>query len=210
MLEFAALAIGLFLAMVIIRDATSGSGFSARAGRLHDTDREARQLLADLDAVGTESSVGDASPSEVIPGLYLGSLADAGPDTLRRLGVTAVLNLAAGLPMQNQDFVGIEERLDIAALDTPFYDLGAKFDECFAFIDNNLNAQRRVLVHCYAGVSRSCTIVAMYLVRKYMWSPRRALFFVKSARPVCRPNEGFVAQLLSDYYTLLYSQQAGM
>ncbi len=63
-------------------------------------------------------------------------------------------------------------------------------------------AGRTVLVHCAAGISRSPTVAAAYLMRKYRWPAADALAFVKKARPVIDPNGGLVA-LLSRYETLL-------
>ena len=37
-----------------------------------------------------------------------------------------------------------------------------------------------VLVHCFAGVSRSSTAVIMYLMRKNNWTLEKAYYFVKN------------------------------
>jgi len=52
-----------------------------------------------------------------------------------------------------------------------------------------------VLVHCFAGVSRSSTIVISYLMKKLNWSYREALEHVRKQRWVVNPNPGFVRQL---------------
>jgi len=53
-----------------------------------------------------------------------------------------------------------------------------------------------VLVHCFAGISRSSTIVVAYLMIKNKWSCHKALKYVQSKRSVCKPNPGFLQQLV--------------
>ena len=50
-------------------------------------------------------------------------------------------------------------------------------------------------MHCYAGVSRSVTIIIAYLIKKFGWDLSTAYDFIKAKRVVAKPNEGFMAQL---------------
>jgi hypothetical protein len=52
-------------------------------------------------------------------------------------------------------------------------------------------APTAVLVHCGAGVSRSATLVMMYLMRSKHWSAQAAKDWVTAARSVACPNDGF-------------------
>jgi protein-tyrosine phosphatase len=52
-----------------------------------------------------------------------------------------------------------------------------------------------VLVHCWAGVSRSCALVAAYLIRAQRLPVEAALARVRAARPLANPNLGFRLQL---------------
>ena len=47
-----------------------------------------------------------------------------------------------------------------------------------------INRKENVLVHCYAGMQRSCAVVACYLVKYYNISPTTAIEFIKKNRPV--------------------------
>jgi predicted protein tyrosine phosphatase len=67
------------------------------------------------------------------------------------------------------------------------------FDQCNEFIDQS----ERVLVHCYAGISRSASIVIAYMMWKHQMPYYDAKNLVRSKRPIICPNLGFQEQLLS-------------
>ena len=52
-----------------------------------------------------------------------------------------------------------------------------------------------VLVHCYAGISRSTSIVIAYLMKNKKMSFNKALELIKEKRGKIQPNSGFVLQL---------------
>ena len=85
--------------------------------------------------------------------------------------------------------------LEIDALDIPEYKISKDFVKCFKFINDNLRNNKNVLVHCHAGISRSSTIIIMYLMVKYKISMSKAFEYVKSRRPIICPNNGFCAEL---------------
>lgn len=62
-------------------------------------------------------------------------------------------------------------------------------------IDTYINCGKQVLVNCFAGVSRSTTIVVAYLMYKNKWGVQDAVSFVRSKRPFVNPNYGFISQL---------------
>lgn len=142
------------------------------------------------------------SPNEVIPGLFIGSYSDANESVFRELHINSVVNLVSGFRFKFEEDCKndniITNRLDLSVLDSPFYNIAQHFDETFDFIESNLQRGNRVLVYCHAGISRSATIVAMYLQRAYGWNTTKTLFYLRSVRPIVLPNEGFIRQLLED------------
>lgn len=54
-----------------------------------------------------------------------------------------------------------------------------------------------MLVHCYAGVSRSSSFVIAYLINKYLMTYDDAKDKVKKRRPCIQPGDGFIHQLRS-------------
>jgi atypical dual specificity phosphatase len=95
------------------------------------------------------------------------------------------------------------------------------FEPCYEFIHRFISDEKKVLIHCAAGVSRSSTILAYYLLKRYYvinfkTSPKKTkelintetyflsgiISLVKECRPCIRPNPGFVHQLLLTEYQL--------
>lgn len=145
-----------------------------------------------------DSTIG--TPNEVIPGLYIGSYQDAlDIGRLRYLGVTAVLNVADLQPNPSEETY---ERFlpDIVYDGYPIYDdpgfpIGDYFVRASNFIHEAQLLNEPILVHCVAGISRSATIVAAYLMRRYGWCATNALRRIKSVRPWIQPNDGFLRAL---------------
>ena len=87
--------------------------------------------------------------------------------------------------------------IDLNWYDAPLQDInenGLLF-HMIKLIDGYLRCGKQVLVNCFAGVSRSATIVIAYLMYKNKWNVQDAITFVRSKRPIINPNYGFVAQL---------------
>uniref|UniRef100_A0A7S2ZRB3 protein-tyrosine-phosphatase n=1 Tax=Rhodosorus marinus TaxID=101924 RepID=A0A7S2ZRB3_9RHOD len=130
--------------------------------------------------------------SEVLPGLYVGSVNDV--EAVRRLGVKYVLNLAAS---SNHEVQSKNVRmLYINAEDRRGYDLLSKhFETCREFIKRGLE-DGGVLVHCQAGVNRSVAIVAAYLISEKRVKLSRVLSLLKEKRGMVLTNTCFIAELV--------------
>jgi protein-tyrosine phosphatase len=61
-------------------------------------------------------------------------------------------------------------------------------------IDSFIINDKQVLINCFAGVSRSATIVIAYLIYKNKWDITTVISYVKSKRFI-NPNYGFICQL---------------
>lgn len=51
-------------------------------------------------------------------------------------------------------------------------------------IHYNIVSEEPVLVHCFAGMQRSCTVVACYLMKYYDMTPYDAIRYIQSKRPI--------------------------
>ncbi|KAL5522325.1 YVH1 [Sanghuangporus sanghuang] len=137
----------------------------------------------------------DDNPSimdEVVKGLWVGSIhAAADAELLRQRNIHSVLSCMRGKVKIAETFTHFQIQLD----DTEDADALAFFPQCISFIENELEQGRGVLVHCQAGMSRSATIVAAYLMYAEQLDAELALEKIKKARPSTQPNDGFLAQL---------------
>lgn len=71
------------------------------------------------------------------------------------------------------------------------------------FSDEVKKLQGRVLVHCYAGISRSATICLAYIMKSKRLTLDTAFDFVKSKRNVISPNLNFMQQLMEFERTII-------
>lgn len=82
----------------------------------------------------------------------------------------------------------------IEAHDRQNFSIGEHFEDCLEFIER-CRRVTNVYVHCYAGVSRSASIVLAYIMKTHKWPYETALRFLRHKRSIVNPNEGFAVQL---------------
>lgn len=132
---------------------------------------------------------------EVYPGLYLGNAAFASDvDLLSGLGITHIVNCAKEVPDYFKGDFNFEY-LHLMLNDVPDENITRFFEVSRKFIKESLDNHKIVLVHCWAGVSRSVTIVIYYLVKTLGISVKDALQMIRQCRPIANPNPGFMKQL---------------
>jgi protein-tyrosine phosphatase len=108
---------------------------------------------------------------------------------LKSLGITHILSVCDGaVPKFAKEFT----YKIIPIYDVPTARLAPHFGECIKFIKEAIDAGGKVLVHCWAGVSRSATITIAYMMRIHNMTLGDAFNFVKSKRAIIFPNHGFM------------------
>ena len=143
--------------------------------------------------------------TQVTDKLYLGSVGTAHNfRVLKALNVTHILTVCDCLLPK---FPEVSPRQHftykvVAVSDSADADISAYFDESIAFIQDSLNRGGVVLVHCFAGVSRSATVVAAFLIASEHIDADQALALLRQLRSWVNPNAGFVSQL-HDFYLKL-------
>src|SRR5271169_3137767 len=106
--------------------------------------------------------------SKVDDNVFVGGfLAAADPALVRRLGFSRIVKLFADAPLP-----GWTHRHNVKCLvfefdDVPDADLVAVLRRAIPFIRDGVARGERVLVHCHAGISRSVSVVAVYLMLRY-------------------------------------------
>ncbi|EAL65693.1 hypothetical protein DDB_G0283417 [Dictyostelium discoideum AX4] len=136
--------------------------------------------------------------------LYIGSQ-DAAFNKLdlQLKNIKSILNVGIGInnlfTKENSDINDgfIINYCNVEIFDDVNFNIIEKFDKCFEFIDSNIGGVENngILVHCNAGVSRSATILISYLMKKLKIPLSLSLEILKSSRPQCKPNQGFLKQL---------------
>ncbi len=138
----------------------------------------------------------DKSPCQVLEGLFIGPIGAArNLKGLRKRGITHILNVSPVVPCYFKDNPeGAFTYHLVPIYDDSSVDLLPHLETAVEFISTGRKAGG-VLVHCYAGQSRSASFVIAYLVAKEGMSLPEAWATVKKARPCVQPNAGFLRQL---------------
>ena len=91
---------------------------------------------------------------------------------------------------------------DIEYLHVPTPDLTApdmeKIDLAVEFIQEKINENQAVMVHCAAGMGRAGTILACYLVKYHKYSAEEAIKKIREERPGSIQSE--IQELAISYY----------
>jgi Dual specificity phosphatase, catalytic domain len=137
-------------------------------------------------------------PNEIIPSfLYLGCQEHAhDKNIIEILNITHILNVTKGSPNLFSGLKYCKVHVD----DSETEKISVYFHKAFDFIQSAMlenidGAKNVVLVHCAKGVSRSATIVLMFLMRSCGFSLSEAMDFIKKNRDIIEPNEGFMSEL---------------
>eukprot|EP00027_Filamoeba_sp_ATCC50430_P017192 CAMPEP_0168568306 /NCGR_PEP_ID=MMETSP0413-20121227/15503_1 /TAXON_ID=136452 /ORGANISM="Filamoeba nolandi, Strain NC-AS-23-1" /LENGTH=188 /DNA_ID=CAMNT_0008600625 /DNA_START=111 /DNA_END=674 /DNA_ORIENTATION=+ len=176
-------------------------------------DKTISKLVADnfRDMFGAVLDDNEDTPHQILPFLYLGSINDARSfEKLKKNDISFVLNMAHLNPRGNLDAqtAKIYEPLGITykgieTHDVDLYQIKEFFEETYDFIMQAANSDKKILVHCAAGVSRSATIVIAFLLKYHkehgkvpdITSVQDAIRFTNKKRACVCPNKGFMSQL---------------
>lgn len=136
--------------------------------------------------------MGAGLSKEILPGLYVGDMKTAqNKKLLEQTGVTHILAVCEVGKAVYPDF----KYLLIPAADNPDFDIKQYFHECLIFIHTARKSGGTVLVHCFAGSSRSVTIAVAYLSVATSLTTKEGLTAIRACHPTANPNSGFKSQL---------------
>jgi len=127
---------------------------------------------------------------EILPNLYLGSIKALGSYECKSLDYYLVVDLIKHTMLldKSETIANTKIYINLPVHDSP--------DECDNLLSLIYETQvlekihdciinnKPVLVHCFAGMQRSCALVACYLIKYYNMKPNEAIDFIKSKRPI--------------------------
>lgn len=155
-----------------------------------------RQLTSRIKVLHMAGSV--SRPADLAPKapLFVGGATSLCLHVLRKLGVTHILNCTEDLPAPSEEELGDLHWRRLALPDHEDQDLSETLKSALQVIAEAEEAGGKILVHCHEGKSRSVSVCLAYLISRQM-PLADALAYVKSKRPIARPNAGFLRQLMS-------------
>ena len=110
---------------------------------------------------------------------------------LKENNIEAIINATKEIPNYFED--------DFDYLKINIYDINSNqfnsetFKNVLNFIEKNKN--KKILIHCYMGSSRSATLVLLYLMYKHKYDLESALEFIKNKRDIINVNTQFISNL---------------
>lgn len=132
-------------------------------------------------------------PTLIVDGIYLGNAMNASCQSiLEEHKIDAILNISQELP---NFYPASYTYLRVSVKDLPSGSLKTRFEECYQFIKRMQQANKRILIHCYAGASRSAAVTAYYLMREQHLSWQEAIDFLEQKRNIVNINLTFLKEL---------------
>ncbi|XP_041026480.1 dual specificity protein phosphatase 12-like isoform X1 [Juglans microcarpa x Juglans regia] len=140
-------------------------------------------------------------PTKEIKKVHVGGFDDSSGGSLSEdaSGGDGILksSLSPGKLLYSMEYAGKDlklVRMAVPVRDMESEDLLDHLDVCFDFIDQS-RQEGSVLVHCFAGVSRSAAIIMAYIMRTEHLSQEAALVSLRQSCEFVCPNDGFLDQL---------------
>ena len=134
-------------------------------------------------------------PSYIIDNIYLGSAYNAADycwlkDNQINIIVNVTRSISNYYPEEFTYHHFAADDLDEGSLQDYYQD--------FCKLVNEADPDQKILVHCYAGRSRSAALVLYYLIREHNYSLEDALVYLKSKRPLVNLNQKFIDEIFHE------------
>lgn len=133
--------------------------------------------------------------SEITPFLFLTSKQMITTENLKKHGITCIIVASIETIMSLNTVMSVKRVIHIPLEDASDVKIIDYFDMINCIIENEIQKKGKAVIHCYAGVSRSATLVIAFLMKHYNLSFLKASNHVKKRRNWIKPNMGFIKQL---------------
>jgi protein-tyrosine phosphatase len=132
------------------------------------------------------------APNHIIDNIYLGSQKSAiDLNKLIELNIKYILILGKGMKANFDQIIYKKIEIDDSLEENLLDYIGETLD----FIVESQKTASNILIHCVSGISRSASIVIVYLIKKHQMNYDEAFNYIKIKRPIIRPNSNFIQQL---------------
>jgi hypothetical protein len=130
-------------------------------------------------------------PSHIVDNIYLGSAFNAADfKMLKHLDIKVIINATKSIRNFNpSEFIYYNYPTE----DIEDGSLRDYYETCYQSIV--ANSDKNVLVHCFAGRSRSAALVLYYIMKKYDVSLSDALDLLCEQRPLVNINQTFIKEV---------------
>ena len=126
-------------------------------------------------------------------GLWLGGISSASNrEALHEHNIETIISVVLG-SVASFPYDFNYERADLR--DTEDEDIITEFYRIVPIIHEELSKGKAILVTCIWGKSRSCSFVAVYLIKHRGMTTDQALDFIRSKRSQIEPNVNYIRQL---------------
>ncbi|XP_028967543.1 dual specificity phosphatase 28-like [Galendromus occidentalis] len=131
--------------------------------------------------------------SQITESLYLSGVGGLTAENIEKNEISHIVNCTKELLAH--DIPGVTETR-FPLFDLPTEDIKKFFHSAADLLNQKIKSGGKVVVHCFAGKSRSTSIVLAYLMKHRGMSLREAFLYVRDRRSIAEPNLGFFRQLI--------------
>lgn len=135
-----------------------------------------------------ERLFGIGKPAQVIEGVWLGAMQDAEDAAFIKKNIDSIINVSESLydtVISGRRYIHYPLRCFEFHRDATEWKMA---HAAVRGLHEEHKAGRRILIHCWAGIDRSPTILTRFLAQKYHISDYLAAQMIKKARPVAQPH----------------------
>jgi protein-tyrosine phosphatase len=130
--------------------------------------------------------------SEIVDNLFLGDIDDVQSlNFISDHNIQLIINAAEEVSVP--DYANVNKVINLNWKDSLKQPISFNLlDELIETINEYLHDGKGVLVNCYAGISRSTTIIVAYMMKMYNMKFKKAYWHVIERRVDVMPNDNFI------------------
>lgn len=122
---------------------------------------------------------------QICPNLFLGNIQSSQDAVLlEKYNINSIVNCTKDIKnheyfkFKNSHIIDIEDSKEFNNIEN----FKSKIISAVLFIDNEINQNKNVIVHCYWGLMRSPTVIAAYLMYKFNMDVETSVEFIKDKK----------------------------